>query len=483
MAGPGTGGKLPQDFDVIVIGAGPAGVAAAMALLDAGKSVLVLERGPLHPPKLPETLMVETALSLRLSAIVQSATEQSQLQTDVCFITPDGSRRMLICYTPSTAPPLVLVDRKRFDAALRQALLDQGGVILFDQSATAVELLPTGDIEIRHSGQSGKTASKAKLVIDATGKTCFLKSQLNLATAGVLFDQRTGLFSHFIVDQGARDALPAAINIIPLETSFIYAIWIDDVRISIGVSLDQGVAASSADFLATIQQVAWLHKLICAGKQILPVLAVQQRIFQVEQLATPKYFLVGDAGGFADPFFCSGIQVALQTGEYAGQCAREVLGCDMQKAESLVREYAKRYQAVAVETRRKLQEALAPLRAQLRPDVLDPHIPYSISASLKAFAAKLTEAACWALLQFTRIRKRDRAGEALAKQWGDDVLALSLMEVSSAAWKTQLTFNGFVSLLPWKRQRPLPPMSATCRVGRYFLKRCWSRPERIRPDF
>ncbi|HJX83891.1 MAG TPA: FAD-dependent oxidoreductase, partial [Candidatus Angelobacter sp.] len=74
MAGPGTGGKLPQDFDVIVIGAGPAGVAAAMALLDAGKSVLVLERGPLHPPKLPETLMVETALSLRLSAIVQSAT-------------------------------------------------------------------------------------------------------------------------------------------------------------------------------------------------------------------------------------------------------------------------------------------------------------------------------------------------------------------------------------------------------------------------
>ena len=44
--GPAATGRGPPMFDAVVVGAGPAGSAAALALARAGRSVVLVERGP-----------------------------------------------------------------------------------------------------------------------------------------------------------------------------------------------------------------------------------------------------------------------------------------------------------------------------------------------------------------------------------------------------------------------------------------------------
>jgi flavin-dependent dehydrogenase len=373
-------------FDVIIIGAGPAGIAAALPLLEVGRRVLILERGPLDAAKLPETLVAAESLSPGLAAIVSRVALEAKLPFDVCFISPGGENRLRMEYFGSGKDlKLKRIDRSRFDTLLRQEVLDQGGVILFRENATAVELRQDADqtVMVRHSGQGGERESRAELVIDASGKSYLLKTSLGLTDSGRVLDKRGGWFTHFIVS-GRSNLLPAAVNIIPLDAGFLYAIWINPTRLSLGVTLfNPKDEAGELLYRHALAQVDWIQEVIGNAQQVLPVIPVQNRAFRLEQLASAQYLVAGDAGGFMDPFFCNGIQIALETGQSAGKVANEILGSSVERRRELAAAYARSYAATVTRCEEKMTGALAGFGWPIRQRHLtDPHIPYPISAVL-----------------------------------------------------------------------------------------------------
>jgi flavin-dependent dehydrogenase len=379
-------------FDVVIIGAGPAGVAAALPLLAAGRRVLVLERGPLEPAKLPETLLVSGSGSTTLTDVIRQAAVDAALPFDVCFIAANGAHKLRIEYIADHgAPSLVRIDRVQFDRLLRQAALDRGAVMRFNESATGVGVPDDPDqfVTVSHSGAAGPSSSGARLVIDASGKTCFLRTELRLEDAGHVLDNRGGWFTHLLVSEDRRRTLPATVNIVPFENGFLYGVWINPTRLSIGVTLFAPTTEpGELQYRRAIETIGWMSELLQGARQVLPVIPVQNREFQVQRLASPHYLVAGDAGGFRDPFYCNGIQTALETGERAGTAANDILASVVARRHEIATAYQDGYWSSVSAGDARLRTVLAGAFEPLRQcHLADPHVPYPISATLVALAA------------------------------------------------------------------------------------------------
>lgn len=379
-------------FDVVIIGAGPAGVAAALPLLAAGRRVLMLERGPIEPAKLPETLLITGAAHSAFSEIIDQAAVESALPFDVCFIAEDGAHKLRIEYIADRGVSgFVRIDRVRFDRLLRQAALDRHAVVRFNESATGVTLPEDADqfATVSHSGADGQYTSHARLVIDASGKACFLRTELHLEDQGRVLDDRGGWFTHVLVSDDCRRSLPATVNIVPIDDGFLYAVWINPTRLSIGVTIFTPTSESGeVQYERAVATIGWLSELLQPGRRVLPVIPVQNREFQVQRIASPQYLVAGDAGGFRDPFYCNGIQTALETGERAGLAANDILGSDIARRHDIAAAYQRSYWSSITAGDARMATALAgsfePLRHR---HLTDPHVPYPISATLVALAA------------------------------------------------------------------------------------------------
>src|SRR5262249_39125879 len=156
------------DADVIVIGGGPAGAAAAIPLVERGHDVLVVERRPrAHDGREAiesgELLAPATQTECEgLGIPLEGAWVLDRIRA-VRNVYPDLS------WTYQELPhgvSYVNVDRGGFDAALRARLVAAGGRIDWDRRVT--ELAFPGDAAIVRTADGGEYA--ARLVIDAGGR-------------------------------------------------------------------------------------------------------------------------------------------------------------------------------------------------------------------------------------------------------------------------------------------------------------------------
>jgi flavin-dependent dehydrogenase len=382
--------------DAVIAGAGPAGVATALRLLAAGKRVVVLERGPAKPVKLPETYLPFDGLSPQLSGLVRTAAQESAMPFDVCFLGRKVRHQLRMEFVPDedSSSQLRRVDRARFDSYLRQALIEAGAEIEYLRTVTAVNT-EVDVVTVTHAGPAGdRETCQARILVDATGKMAVLKNILKFEAPSTVLDMRAGLFTHYIVDSSCRTALPATVNIIPLDAGFVYAIWLEETRISIGATLfDSGLTAGEEEFRRALAEVPWLQRTIADAKQVLPVIPVQNRAYQIRELAGAQYVIAGDAGGFTDPFFSNGIRVALETGELAGDTALQLLTVRDGNWWPVAEAHAQRYREIVAAANRSMATAVAASALPLHTfHLTDPHVPYPLSAALTGLVNMTPEA-------------------------------------------------------------------------------------------
>ncbi len=153
-----------SEFDVIVLGAGPAGAIAATALAQKKRRVLLLERAK-FPRKVPcggwltglaEPFLAE--LGLNTKKILAKPFR------DVTFHSPD--------FEKSSAPKLdrdfgFIIDRAAFDSALVDLAKKAGAVFKSEHEVSDVKLNESG-VEVV---QRGGTSNSARLLVLATGRS------------------------------------------------------------------------------------------------------------------------------------------------------------------------------------------------------------------------------------------------------------------------------------------------------------------------
>ena len=300
---------MVNPHDVIVLGAGPAGAAAAGMLARLGASVFVLAREARW--SIAESIPPSTARlfdELELTPIVEWAGFLRSRGNTVWW--GDAPERV----EPFPADALGWqVERAVFDAVLRQAATDAGALICHDAVVTGVDLSKGLPIVTWRAEPVGEQRSTARWVLDCTGRAGVLARRIGrepraghatFAVNGVWEAERWDLpdVTHTLIETSTHGW---AWSIPSTERRRHVTVMIDPPRGTLeGTRLED---VYRLELGGTTHFTRMLWDAVLSGS----VRGLSASPYVASRFAGPGWALVGDAASFIDPLSSFGIKKAL----------------------------------------------------------------------------------------------------------------------------------------------------------------------------
>ena len=294
-------------YDLIVIGGGPGGTAAAITAARSGARALLVERGRLPRHKVCGEFVSPEALGLLAELLSQ---QERGLLEDAIRIPRARiflDDRMLQAPIEQTARSIARLD---LDLALWQSARQAG--VEARQQASANSIQGSGPFVVR----TAVGDFEARAVIDASGRWSNLKQAGSKAGAGPA--KWIGVKAHFFessasesVDLYFFDGGYCGVGPVALRDEE------DGGRINV-------CAMVRADVASRLEDVFELHPALSRRaqqwQQRMPPIGVAPLVFAKPETARDGVLAVGDAAGFVDPFVGDGISLALRSGALAARC-------------------------------------------------------------------------------------------------------------------------------------------------------------------
>jgi flavin-dependent dehydrogenase len=308
--------------DVLVIGGGPAGSCAAARLCQHGLRVLVVEKCAFPRFRIGESLLpAGNRVLAELGVLPKVEAGGFVPKFGAEFHRGDGSGVKKVLFSRGLVPGLdraFQVDRARFDALLLDHARALGAEVRMETAAHSIEPAPGGH-RVALAGAGGESAITVPWVIDATGRETGLMTGQKRALEPPIFPKRMAIYSHF---RGvARAAGPEGGNIliVRLEDGWAWLIPIDAERTSVGVvttvAAFRAAGRSPADyFQSAVGGSRKLGELLAAATPAMAFHVTSDYSYFRRELAQERLVLAGDAAGFFDPIFSSGVYLATWSG-------------------------------------------------------------------------------------------------------------------------------------------------------------------------
>lgn len=323
--------------DVIVIGGGPAGSCAATLLARRGRRVRVLERERFPRFHIGESLLPynaeifeELGLGPRLAAAGFPVKRGAQ------FHLGNGSKGTAFVFRSgrfTRHPEAFQVERSVFDELLLRHAAESGAVVEEGVGVRRVE--PDGD-GIRVTTEGG-VEHRARFVVDATGRGNLTGNQEGLRVPNPRL-RKLAVFAHYedvALDPGQKGGDTVIVRqeghwfwLIPLR--------IDDAgggargKVSVGAVLDRDAFASDggapeALLDRLIRESPPVAERLALARQVSPVHVTSDFSYRNSRFWTGRCVRVGDAAGFIDPIFSSGVFLAMFSARAAAVAVDEAL--------------------------------------------------------------------------------------------------------------------------------------------------------------
>ena len=295
-------------WDVIVIGAGPAGSTTAALLGTRGFDVLVLEK-----EEFPRFHIGESLLPAGLTVLDELGVEPD----DDVFTFKRGaqflreSTGLVSSFDFAEAlpgPPRHAwhVDRARFDTMLRDKAAARGALVRHG--------VLVADMQVDSDSASVKTSygtERARFIVDATGQDRFV-AKLRQATRPYTQFGKAAAYAHFdgLSDEAIETIGPGNdIRIMMVDDGWMWVIPLPGRRVSIGlVSKKPGLTGRALEHeLATSP----LLRCLTAGTEATAPQLASGFSYRNEAKSGSRYACIGDAACFLDPVFSSGVILAL----------------------------------------------------------------------------------------------------------------------------------------------------------------------------
>jgi geranylgeranyl reductase family protein len=292
------------DWDVAVIGAGPAGLSAAHAAARAGARTLVLERAE-HPRyKTCGGGLIGTSLAAVADRVPVPASDW----IDRAWFTLNGRRSFT--RTAKDRPLLAMVRRPEFDDALRRVAVQAGAEVRERAAVRAIEQDPSR-VTIRLADGSRVTARYA---IGADGS-----SGISARHVGVVYDQvDLGLEVELPVPSAVRRDWQGRLLIDwgPIPGSYAWVFPKGD-ELTVGVIASRGRGDETREYLRR-----FVSRLRLDGIEPVHDSGHLTRCrAEHSPLRQGRVAVAGDAAGLLEPWTREGISFALRSGTMAGAAA------------------------------------------------------------------------------------------------------------------------------------------------------------------
>lgn len=331
---------LPNtQYDVIVVGAGPAGATAATLLAQHGRRVVLLEREGFPRYHVGESLLPFCYETLSRLGMVDKLNDAGYVKKySVQFATMDGRMSQPFYFSDHLdghpAGQTWQVERATFDRMMTDNAQAHGVEVRFGVSANKVitdrEGRVTGVQAVDAQGQP--VQFHAPITIDASGRNGFAANAMGWKRKRDPQLNKIALWTYYKGGKRGegRDEGATTVAYIP-EKGWFWHIPLHNDRISLGVvgEKDYLYRDGVKDPLAIIQREIrcnqWVEQAMTGATQFGETWVTGDYSYRSEYSATDGLVLTGDAFGFLDPVFSSGVFLALMSGQLAADTIHQAL--------------------------------------------------------------------------------------------------------------------------------------------------------------
>ncbi|HWZ90941.1 MAG TPA: NAD(P)/FAD-dependent oxidoreductase [Polyangiaceae bacterium] len=323
-----------SQYDVIVIGGGPAGAAVATRLSQRGRRVVLLEKERFPRFHIGESMLpCSMPLIEELGAMPRLKAAEFLPKYAAEFVTADGSLKRRYAFAdglvqgPGSAYE---VDRSEFDQLLLDNAVERGVEVRQGVQVTRFELDRARGVSVVGRAEDGsETTLQAEMLIDATGQSSLLAGRLGLRE----MDQELknfAVFSHFEGASRYTGDREGDISVVLIPEGWWWVIPLKDNRTSVGLVAPsrtlRGQKPDEAYFTAQIAQTPFLRERLAGATRVAPVRSVSDYSYVSRKVAGDRFVLVGDAAAFIDPVFSTGVYLGLVGAFRAAEAVDAALG-------------------------------------------------------------------------------------------------------------------------------------------------------------
>lgn len=322
------------EHDVIVVGGGPAGSTTATFLARAGLDVALFEKEVFPREHVGESLLPFCHELFARLGVLPECIRRFARKPGVRFIDRTGQQSTTWCFDHVIKDESYLsfqVIRSEFDGILLDNARRNGVTVHEGTRISDVDLeRDPHAVDVVASGPSaGRSEHRARFLIDASGRDALIGVRNGSRKSREGLD-RTAIWSHWdgvTLTDGLEEGLSVIVHIGESARGWIWLFALGPNRVTAGfvcqnayLRAQRHVVGSSADATWAQQvldqefaKVPVVRKLHSGCRQLLPAMVNGDYSYEVTQPFGTNYAMVGDARGFIDPIFSSGVYLSMIT--------------------------------------------------------------------------------------------------------------------------------------------------------------------------
>lgn len=318
-------------YDVAIIGGGPSGSTAATFLARQGRKVLVLEREKFPRFHIGESLLPHSMDAFERLGLVEKLDARFLLKYGAEITTSCGTNSAKNLFKNGLGAKHAYayqVTRSEFDKLLLDHSRENGATVMEETSVEAIEFgAEEVGLAIKSSAGAGKV--RARYLLDCSGRGSvvgnYFKLKRNYDTL-----KKFSVFAHY--ENVARDEgiTGSFIRLIRGRDRWFWMIPLTPTKMSIGIVMDivdfkamQKTPETALEEAIREQPQIWSRMI--QATRVTEVFAASDYSYRNTSLFGDRWLLAGDAAGFIDPIFSTGVFLGIRSGEQAANALDEAL--------------------------------------------------------------------------------------------------------------------------------------------------------------